>query len=136
MYEIGNVILGTYLPWEGNAERDVSLLYATQETIEANGLDCSLEELRADADNGDSDFWLEFKPWHREYHGAAPGAVAWVGVKLAQFDTTDHFSLSDLELDPPAPIQMGKARDAYNSIPENVRAVLPPFGVYVVWSSS
>lgn len=135
MYIIGNVILGTHLPWEGDEQRRISLLYATQEFLDRSGLDCSLEDLQADAEDGDTDFWLESEPWHREYHGSADDAVAWVGVQLGEFDVTNHFPLSDLDFQP-SPDQLARAREAYELIPEAVRAALPPFGVYVVWSSS
>lgn len=146
MYHIGNIIVGTYLPWEATDYRDdvvrkVALAYATQETIDRLKAidrlepDCSVEDLEADADNGDHDFWLDSSPWNREYHGGSDGPVAWVGVQIGEFDVTDHLPLSELDVRP-TPEQVGKAREAYDSLPEAVRGLLPEFGVYVVWSTS
>lgn len=140
MYHIGNIIVGTYLPREAAGHEDdmarkVALAYTTQETIDRLELDCSVEDLEADADNGDHDFWLDSPPWNVEYHGGSDDPMAWVGVQIGEFDVTDHLPLSDLDVRP-TPEQVGKAREAYDSLPEAVRELLPEFGVYVVWSTS
>jgi len=136
VYSIGNVIVGTYLPWDDETVRRLSVLYATQESIDRLELYCTLEDLRADADNGDFTEWMDGEPWRTEYHGSAPSEVAWVGAKIGEIDDTDHFPLSDLTGLQPTPEQLAKAREAYESLPPAVREALPPFGTYVVWSSS
>lgn len=128
MYAIANVILGTILPWDSDdalAKLDRAYAEARGETVEG-AVNLFAEEVLEDEASG----------WTKNYHGASPVASAFVGVSLHEFDETNHFPLSRLTEIAPTPEQELEARSKYDALPAPVRAALPPFGTYVVWSTS
>ncbi len=121
MYTIGNVILGTYL----TRHEEVEPIYARE--LYADEAD--------DWDVGSLD-WSDVDPWETMYHGSASDVIAFAGVCVHEFDECENFPLADLADIQPSPEQRAQARERYERIPEAVRVMLPPFGLYVVWSSS
>ena len=142
MYMIGNVVLGTYLPQDDQKVRDVMEAYAADpdflKLVEEYNPGVTHDDLKVDAENGELEIWdFVDDVWTKLYHGAARHPIAYVGVELGTFDeASDHFPLSDLTGMVPSAQQRLKARKAYDSLPQGVRDVLPPFDVYIVWSSS
>jgi hypothetical protein len=128
MYTIANVILGTILPWD--VDEILPLLdvaYApSYDIVPGDAVNLFVEETLDDETRG----------WTTEYHGASDVPSAFVGVKLTEFDESNHVPLSALTDLKPTDEQMGEARRKYDALPEPVRAVLPPFGIYVLWSTS
>ena len=133
MYAIAEVILGTILPWDDDdilSKLDRAYAVALR------------DELSLDADDDGDDLFNEVvldEPnykWTKNYHGASDVPSAYVGVALHQFDESNHFPLSKLTDLKPTEEQEREARRKYDALPETVRAVLPPFGTYVVWSTS
>jgi hypothetical protein len=128
MYAIANVVLGTILPWD--VDEILPLLdcaYAPSYDIyPGDAVNLFVEETLDDETRG----------WTREYHGTRTVPSAFVGVRLAEFDESNHVPLSTLVDLKPTDEQMSEARRKYDALPEPVRAVLPPFGTYVLWSSS
>lgn len=119
MYSIGNIIIGTYLPEDRDIQLQISGIYCRELGL----------------DDGDEVDWVDLDPWHTEYHGAAPWQVAWCGVRVRGIDVCGNFPLSDI-MDLPSPKQREDARREYERLPAAVRELCPPFGVYVVWSTS
>ena len=146
MYVIGNIILGTHLPWDDEKYNAIVRAmvaadpdkYRTEiELADGTKRKETDDELLAAADAGEVDDVIDSPVWEVMYHGAAPGLVAYCGVKLGELDETDHFSFDSLMARGAYTVeQRAEALEKYNQIPELVRAMLPPFGVYVVWSSS
>lgn len=148
MYIIGHIIVGTYLPWDGDSEREVAVAHFKEDPdmfkpFEGETLESTIEGLADDCIDWQELEWLDVVEdkyhWIREYHGSAPSTVAWCGVELGQFTECDHFPVSQLT-DILAKDVHGEytamAMERYNALPQGVRDALPPFGVYVVWSSS
>ena len=147
MYVIGNIVLGTYLPWDPEGSRELMMAYVATDPTPWLGEGETPDDLMASAEQGDLDI-TEFMDnledmdgWVRKYHGAAPSTVAYLGVRVGEIDETDHFDLTETirlageVLFPTHPSNIA-ARRMYDALPSAVRAVLPPFGLYVVWSSS
>lgn len=128
MYAIVEVILGTILPWD-----DDDIL---------SKLDRAYAVALLDANDEGDDLFNEVvleeptSVWTKNYHGASDVPSAYVGVALHQFDESNHFPLSKLTDIKPTEEQEREARAKYDALPETVRVVLPPFGTYVVWSTS
>jgi len=74
--------------------------------------------------------------WEKNYHGASDVPSAYVGVELHEFDESDHFELTRLTAIAFTPEQLVEAATKYEKIPMAVRAILPPFSIYVLWSTS
>jgi len=140
MHCIGNVIVGTYVPWSREDFNKVGAAYAADadfvKKVQEFNPDDNQEMLLADVEQGELD-WLEFVEdvWTKEYHGGGNSTVAWVGVCIGTFDETDHFDLNDIKRLDETEV-FAEAMDKYRSLPQTVRDLLPPFGTYVVWSSS
>jgi hypothetical protein len=136
-YAIGNIILGTHLPWDKDEANKVlvAMVEADPQAFAEEG------ETREDVIEAAKDGAFELadafdgEPWHKEYHGGADSPVAWVGVLLDTFDETNHIPFSQLRVIP-TPEQMAEAGNAVASLPEGVRKLLPPISIYVVWSTS
>jgi hypothetical protein len=129
MYAIANVILGTILPWDDGSDETLKLDYAYAEVLgvdQEEAVDLFEDEVLDDPTSG----------WTKNYHGGSSTPSAFVGVSLHEFDETCHFPLSTLTGIVPTAEQEYAARIKYDALPEPVRAVLPPYGMYVVWSSS
>jgi hypothetical protein len=110
-YAIGNIVLGTYAPWDREIRNKL------------------IEELGEDFQDED--------PWEGAYHGSSEFSVAWVGVVLQRFDECDNFPLAAIsQHSPPSRDIVKEARHRYEQLPVEIRKLLPPFGIYVVWSSS
>lgn len=166
MYDIGHIIIGTHLPWgsalsfndfipiedEPGCSEPKSSAIARQYILHdykhdrkafegTLGEDETPEEALENLLGEPSGYpWLDQHGdlWTSEYHGAADDPVAWVGVELATFDVTNHFPFSDL-MEVANLISadiISEAEGRYSKIPEGVRKLLPPFGVYVVWGTS
>lgn len=140
MYDIGNVIVGTHLPWSKEDFIKVAMAYVADDPVALLDEGESIDDLMASAEQGELD-WLELfeEDWNSEYHGAADSPVAWVGVKIGQFDVTDHFSYKRItEMLATAKIGsvVTEASQKYMALPKIVRDLLPPLDVYIVWSSS
>lgn len=180
MYIIGNIILGTHIPWDRGESKPIGDTYYRLDAINGTGffaekewvvdaaltfyeqqqnpeadkeqlyLDyleeakkCGLPEEQGGWNSADYD-WLDHHEdvWTREYHGGADELVAWCGIQLGELDETNHFPFSDLmkfpELlaGPEGSELIAQARAKYDQIPQEIRNMLPPFGIYVVWSSS
>lgn len=140
MYDIGNIILGTYLPWSEDDERQVMRAHVAADLDryrqrQTDGEVESDEDLLAAAEQGEVEEVFDQAPWNKEYHGGAPSTTAWVGVRLGTIDVTDHIPVAAVDKRP-TPKQLEEAWKAYESLPSTVRKLLPPFGTYVVWSSS
>lgn len=180
MFVIGNIILGTHIPWDREEKLYIDDMYYRLDAINGTGffaekewviesaiahyeqqlnpeadkeqlcLDyieeakkCGLPEEEGGWDSADYD-WLDYHEdvWTREYHGGSDELVAWCGVHLGELDETNHFPFSDLMKFPELLASeegtelIAQARAKYAQIPKEIRDVLPPFGIYVVWSSS
>lgn len=156
MYVIGNVILGTHLPWDKEVEKKLTIAYAkakpeglqpyidslnTEPSIPYETVNSVIAGLEDDSLDWEElewwDTWGEEDGWQKEYHGSGPSTVAWIGEQVGEFDETDHFPLSDItDMESVSPEVKALARQKYEALPKEVRNVLPPFGLYVVWSSS
>lgn len=138
-YTIGNIILGTHLPWDKDEAQKVlvAMVGADPDNFRDETSGESREAVIEAAKNGDLEPGDVFdgEPWHKEYHGGADSPVAWVGVCLGTFDETDHIPFSELR-PIPTPEQMTEAALAYESLPDSVKLLLPPLSVYIVWSTS
>lgn len=145
MYIVGNIIYGVPMPWDMGKTREIFVLHATEAEIAAAWLNASGEaELPSHADliesikQGNVDDgvrdWLEAHGWAWAYHGGADSQPAWYGVRVGRIDETAHVRIADLPT--PTDDQRAAVEAKYNALPEDVRAALPPLGLYIVWSSS
>lgn len=137
MYTIGHIILGTYLPLDTDLQEKVAIEIVTANPDEYRYEDDPDADLVQEIKDGNmylSDIF-DKDPWNWEASDINE-EVAWVGVKLKQFDDTEHVSLKDFLPPHPTEEQIGTARARYELLPGAVRDMLPPFGVYIVWSSS
>jgi hypothetical protein len=75
--------------------------------------------------------------WKKLYHGSSMEPIAFIGVEIKELDECEHVMNIDkvFESEKYYP-QMEKAISLYRSIPEEISAMLPPFGVHLIWSSS
>jgi hypothetical protein len=140
MYTVGNVILGTHLPWSAEDSAKVAMAYVADDPTCIQDEGESKEHLMQMAACGELE-WLELfadrDGWNEEYHGGASTAVAWVGVKLGEFDVTDHVAYKSMAaMIVGAKDRIAEATQKYMMLPKTVRDVLPPLDVYIVWSSS
>lgn len=145
MYSIGNIILGTYLPWSDEAYYKLQQAYIADDPVAFVQEGETIEELMETAGHDDIELFDALEgigkgEWNKEYHGSGDSPVAWLGVRVGEIDDTDHFSLHDIApsnfIGPGKQEVWDKAIAAYNELPQTVKDVLPPFGIYVVWSSS
>lgn len=139
-YAIANIILGTHLPWDKALAQQVLVAHVEADPNAYLDEGETREDVIEAAKRGDFEFGDVFdggEPWHKEYHGAADSVVAWVGVQLGAFDETDHLAFESLtNITDPTDEQFRLAVAAYESLPETVRKLVPPFGLYIVWSTS
>jgi len=158
MYIIGNIVVGTHLPWNRNRIRQIGQEYmvhlrntAPQELLSIlqdfkiedpeELMEISEEEFREEVSDLGYAFveevLLEEGAWEKNYHGGSDDPSAFVGVEIGSLDETDHIPADELIRQlTPTEQQTAEAREKYDALPENVRKILPPFGVYIVWSSS
>lgn len=147
-YSIGHIILGTYLPWDNyELQRIAHAVFVLDPPafMEAGDdpsdwaeglLDGSIDWidiLRPEVDG------VESLPgeWETAYHGSADFPIAWCGVELGTVDDTDNFPVSDItQMLPGSLEQIRDAGAKYDALPAELRAVLPPYGAYIVWSTS
>jgi hypothetical protein len=142
MYDIGNVIVGTHLPWTQEDYAKIAMAYVVDDPCSLLDEGESVDDLMASAEQGELD-WLDLfgerDDWNQEYHGASDSPVAWVGIKVGQFDVTDHFSykrIIEMIVAAKAGTVVAEASKKYMALPKAVRDLLPPLDVYIVWSSS
>jgi len=141
MYDIGNVIIGTHLPWSKEDYIKIGMAYVAEDPTSLQDEGESKEDVMAAAESGELD-WLDLfadDGWNQEYCGGADSPVAWVGVKVGEFDTTDHVSykrIIEMLATAKAGTAVTEAAKKYMLLPKSVRDLLPPLDVYIVWSSS
>jgi hypothetical protein len=152
MYAIAQVILGTILPW-GNDDGDPDGTVTEQRlnveygrAIDPDWTDIDVTAYEIDPatcqprwDRYFQDVILEEPEkhgWEKNYHGASVVPSAFVGVELHEFDESDHFEFSRLTEITFTPEQLSEACAKYDKLPMAVRAILPPFSVYILWSTS
>lgn len=81
------------------------------------------------------------------YSGSASIFVGYVGVCLGSIDECAYVTSLDLAKGEiksdkntirlfPTADQKREAQELYDRVPDNLRSVLPPIGLYIVWSSS
>lgn len=91
-------------------------------------------------EGGDAFEWEEdtdlMQPWESLYSSSEGQNIGYVGVEIGSFDETENFPLESICNIRPRPDQKLEAMKKYGALPEEVRRVLPPVDVYVVWSSS
>ena len=116
-YAIANIIYG--IPWTDE-------LYDLNESI-----------------GDDTPEWAE--SWLEEsmfgftelYSGCAERTVGYLGVRLGSFDEcSDYFLLCDLDKYKPTDEQVLSVMKELEWLPEQVRSLCKPIGIYVVWSTS
>lgn len=152
MYAIAQVILGTILPW-GNDDGDtdgtiteqrLDVEYARAIDPEWTALDATAYAIdpatcRPEWTGYFQDAILEEAEkhgWEKNYHGASKVPSAYVGVELHEFDESDHFEFSRLTAIKFTPEQFAEACSKYEKLPMAIRAILPPFSLYILWSTS
>jgi hypothetical protein len=141
MYDIGNVILGTHLPWSKEDYIKIAMAYVAEDPTCLLDDGESADDVMAAAERGELD-WLDLfadDGWQQEYHGGGDSPVAWIGVKLGEFDVTDHISykrIIEMIASAKADNLVASATNRYMALPKSVRDLLPPLDVYIVWSSS
>lgn len=118
-YSIVKVIHGTYLPADDDIRDEV----------------CRLMDEHTGEDWGEG--WMDDESiFTYEYHGNASHAPIWVGVGLDTFDEAqDAMNINKLTLTPTEE-QLAVASERLERLPQAVRNMLPPVGVYFVFCSS
>lgn len=96
--------------------------------------DYEVDDLLYSARVGELDDLFDDAPWQRLYSGSGDPPF-WVGVQLGTIDESRCERLP-LKCATPTDEQVAAARVEYEKLPEAARALLPPFGVYLVWSTS
>lgn len=116
MYSIGHIIVGTYFveAWDDD-DRPLSDLLEKHHDMDIKDV----------VDDGP---WTSLARRWRQ--------CAYVGVELKEFDECGAFPYSDIAGLEPTPEQLRAARCLYEELPEFARELLPPFGVYIIWSTS
>ena len=119
MYTIGNIIVG------------IPITDAIMNVVE-NSDD---EEVQHCISNGFGNGMSE-----TFYHGSSPYMPGFCGVKLGSFSCVMDLPIKlpmigDVRF-VPTDTEEQQARDLIDELPDEIKKVMPPFGVYIVWSTS
>jgi len=121
MYSIGNVIYG--VPITPELDRAMRIMIARDEDESPELLDLLPEDYEG----------LGFETC---YHGSAPQIVGWIGVQVGNFNVCQDIRVSDFADVPLTDDEIKQTNDLISNLPEEIRNVLQPIDIYVVWSTS
>jgi hypothetical protein len=93
------------------------------------------KDIQKVAENRDEELDSEDGGYFTDLYNGGGGPSGFIGVELASFDECDAFLLSDITQDLTIE-QSAETAEKLSNLPLDYRMVLPPVGIWVVWSTS
>jgi len=95
----------------------------------------SSEDLDESEDLESEDYFDPEEYFEFTYSGSSDIMPGWCGVLLDTIDECGTLAVSDIKLTPTESDKI-KAKDKIDKLPEDLKALLDPVDVYIVWGTS